>query len=118
MKTAIDLLKTSDKFFLIPIFFSLLSALMISLPLLFFYNHLPSSLPLFYSLPWGQSQLVSKDEFFILPAAILIMSFGNTFISSQLHSAQFLIKRMLTLNLILLNLAALVTALRIFSIFI
>lgn len=110
--------KQSDKLFLLPLIFSLLTAAMITFPLLIFYDKLPPTLPLFYSLSWGETQLVSKEQFFILPGTVLAITLANTLFSSQLHSAQFLLKRMLMLNLVLVDLIALITAIKILSIFI
>ena len=52
-------------------FYSLVFSLsMIVLSLLIYslnYIHLPSQIPLFYSLAWGEDQLVSLSQFIILP---------------------------------------------------
>lgn len=107
-----------DKFLLLPLLFSLLTSVMIVLPLLIFYDKLPPTLPLFYSLSWGESQLVNKEQFFILPGTVLLVTLVNGLFSSQLHTSQFLLKRMLMLNLVLVDLVALIAAIKILSIFI
>lgn len=118
MRQIISYWQHCDRLLTLPLLFSLLSALMILFPLLVFYNNLPSSLPLFYSLPWGQDQLVTKDQFSILPATVILITVTNSLLAFQLHQSQILLKRMLMVNLVLVDMTALVTALKILSIFI
>src|SRR5260221_6378673 len=74
---------------------SSLSALIIILFLVFNIYSLPPQLPLYYSLPWGDKQLVSLPEFVVLPASIILINLINLAFSSQLHSSQLVIKRTL-----------------------
>lgn len=108
----------SDKLFLLPILFSLLSAILISLGFLIFSNKLPVKLPLFYSLPWGQTQLINKQQILILPGVLILITLINVFISSQLHTIQLVLKRILILSLVLINLIIFITAVKILFIFI
>lgn len=111
-------LKNSDKFFLIPIAVSLFSAVFISEFFMYFYANLPAKLPLFYSLPKGQAQLVAKQQFFILPFVLILITLINIFIAYHLHEVQKILKKILLLNLILINLLILITAIKIITIFV
>ncbi|KKS13542.1 hypothetical protein A2617_01545 [Candidatus Daviesbacteria bacterium RIFOXYD1_FULL_41_10] len=108
----------SDKFFKIPILFSVLSAIFILTLLLFFWGSLPDRVPLFYSLFWGEGQLAAKEQLFLLPAVILVTSTVNILIASQLHHLQYVLKRVLTIGLSLIDVIILVTAVNILLIFI
>lgn len=44
------------------------------------YSDLPEKLPLYYSLPWGVSQLASKVELFLLPAIMVLINLVNSFV--------------------------------------
>lgn len=107
-----------DKFFLFPLLFSTLSSLFIIIFVLIFYQKLPPKLPLFYSLPWGQPQLASKEQFFLLPALLISITLINAFIASSLHPLQFVLKRILMLSLVFISLIIIVAALKILLIFI
>lgn len=60
------------------------------------WSKLPPQLPLFYSRPWGEEQLVAKNLFFILPAACF------TFIIINLRLASFFFKKEVLLSQILI----------------
>ena len=92
----IDILPTAFAFFLT--IFILLS-----------FNILPQKLPLFYSLQWGESQLVDKHQLLIIPAIIIGIALLNLMIAWQLHQDQFFLKRSL-LALSLLSCAILTIA--------
>ncbi|MFH0937642.1 MAG: hypothetical protein V1808_05130 [Candidatus Daviesbacteria bacterium] len=107
----------TDKYTSVPILTSILSSLPVIILFFAIYNKLPNKLPLFYSLPWGESQLVAKQQFLLLPTVLLLITLVNTFISSQIHPVQLVLKRMLMLTLLLINLIILITALKILFIF-
>lgn len=86
--------------------------------LLFFYNVLPAKLPLFYSLPWGQTQLVTKQQFLLLPLVLLLINLLNFTTASQLHHSQIVLKKLLVFGLILIDLIITMTATKILFIFI
>ena len=50
-----------------------------SLLIIFYLDSLPPQLPLFYSLPWGQSQLASPQYLYLLPLTSLIVLFVDVF---------------------------------------
>ena len=109
--------KVNDKYILVPILLSLSTSLAIIGLILFNYQRLPSRLPLLYSLPWGESQLVSKQQFILLPLMIVVLTLTNASIFWQLHNSQVVLKRTLGLNLVLVNALILITSLKILSIF-
>lgn len=104
--------------FIISVIFTAATILVLLGLHVFLYNSLPSKLPLFYSLPWGESQLVLKQQFFILPAILGFVALLNLFIASQLHEAQWLLKRILIFSVVVLALIILITALKIIFIYI
>lgn len=109
--------KTSDNFLLVPFLISLFIAFLIVSLIFIFYNQLPLKLPLFYSLPWGENQLISKQQFFLLPIVLLLIILVNTFIVSQLHHLQKVLKRLLMFGLIFIDLVILTTFFKILFIF-
>jgi len=50
-----------------------------SLAITFYLDSLPPQLPLFYSLPWGQRQLVSPQYLYLLPLSSLVTFFVDVF---------------------------------------
>ncbi len=90
-------------------------AITISLPLLS--NQLPTRLPLFYSLPWGETELVSLGQLLILPAIIVLIDLVNLIINWQLTSDQKLFKQILTLVSIVTSLILTISYLKIITIF-
>lgn len=102
---------------MVPTLFSIFSALLIGGLVLILYNHLPTKLPLFYSLPWGQKQLISKQGFLFLPATLVMLAVVNTLITFQLHTAQQVLKKVLLFSIVFVNLIVLITALKILLIF-
>lgn len=109
---------TSDKFISIPLILSVLSAFLITTTFAAAYNFLPNRLPLFYSLPWGEKELIYKHQFFVLPAVLLLITFINSAFTWQLHPSQIILKRVMFLILVFVNLFILVTAFKILYIFI
>lgn len=96
----------------------LANAILVSSFLAIFYNQLPSKLPLFYSLPWGEAQLVAKQQFLILPAVLILMGLINGFLAYQLHPAHLVLKKIIMGSLLLISSIILITAIRILIIFI
>lgn len=108
----------SDKFFLLPILFSVLSVFLITTFFGAVYQRLPATLPLFYSLAWGEKQLVVKQQFLLLPIIIILISLLNTLLTFYLHPGQIVLRRLLMVSLIVINLVILLTAFKILLIFI
>lgn len=45
------------------------------------FNLLPPQVPLFYSLPWGESQLTNNSSLFMLPAISIVVLFIDSLFS-------------------------------------
>jgi hypothetical protein len=117
-KTFINFYKSQEPVTFWAVLLSSISALAIILFLVLNIYSLPPQLPLYYSLPWGEKQLVSISEFVVLPGSIVLISLVNLFISAQLHSSQLVIKRTLSVASLSIALILLVTALKIIYTFI
>lgn len=74
---------------------------------------LPPKLPLFYSLPWGEMQLATHQQFLILPAIISILTLINLLIFWQLHESQYFFKKILLVSSITVSLILTVTFVKI-----
>lgn len=83
-------------------FYSFTSSLiMIILTLTFYalnYTNLPSQIPLFYSLSWGEDQLVSLQQFIILPSVMALIILVNLIITWHLHPSQQVLKRIIAIS--------------------
>ena len=97
--------------------FSLLGVAIILGLLVVTYNNLPSQLPLFYSLPWGEGQLVPISRIVILPSLTIILTLSNLLISWHLHESQQILKRMISLFSASLSLILTLSAIRIILLF-
>lgn len=93
-------------------------ALILSIFMLLFLRNLPQKLPLFYSLPWGDRQLIRSEQLFIIPALIIIVALGNLVICWQLHYHQTFFKKILIVSSLVTSGILTLTFIRIVSIFI
>ncbi len=93
-------------------------AIIVALAILILKDHLPPNLPLFYSLPWGESELAKTYQLLILPATFLCISLINLIIFLQLDQKMLVFKRILSLTSILISLILTMSFLQILSIFI
>lgn len=78
---------------------------------------LPEKVPLFYSLSWGEDQLATHQQLFIIPAAIVLINLLNLILSWQLHQKQQFFKNMLLISTITLSFLLLISFLKIILIF-
>lgn len=97
--------------------YSFVINLVLSLLILFLPKFLPDRLPLFYSLPWGEAQLVEKGQFLLIPAVNLSVTLINLLIIRQLHPEQILLKQILQITTILCSLILMITLIKIIWIF-
>lgn len=109
---------SQDQILLFSIIISSVSALTILGLLIFNLTRLPSQLPMFYSLPWGEQQLVSPAQFTILPAMVVLINLVNLVASWHLHPSQLVLRRILAAQAALVAILLLVTSLKIMAIFI
>lgn len=93
----------------LPIIISLILIIVI----LFGIRSLPAKLPLYYSLPWGDDQLATHQEFLLIPISIVIITLFNSVISWQLHPSQSFLKRILLFSPLIVSLLLTVTFLKI-----
>lgn len=118
IKTLLRNILKKDKFLSIPLGLTIFCIFVITILFLFLLKTLPQNIPLYYSLPWGTSQLADRGELLILPGILVAIGFLNLIIYSQLHTTQLILKRMLLLNLSLIDLIILFAALKIIFVFI
>jgi hypothetical protein len=78
--------------------------------LLINFNNLPSQVPLFYSLPWGEKRLASYKLLFILPVLSIIILVINYLISKRVYEKERLLSR-ISLMIGLINVVLSVIAL-------
>lgn len=81
----------------------------ITLIILIAFKFLPARLPLFYSLPWGDGQLATQQQFLIIPASIAVVTLLNLVISWQLHPSQLFFKKVLLLSPFVVSLLLIMT---------
>lgn len=109
---------TRDKYFLVPIIFSIVSTLLITTLLGIFFISLPANLPLFYSKSWGEEQLATKQQLLILPSIIILVTLINIVVAWQLHINQIILRRIILACIIAIDLIIVITAVKILTIFI
>ncbi|MBI2196204.1 hypothetical protein HYU45_01185 [Candidatus Daviesbacteria bacterium] len=76
----------------------LLAGLVLTTIIFSLFKFLPPKLPLFYSLPWGEEQLATPQQFLIIPASISLIALLNLIIAWQLHPQQSFFKKALSLS--------------------
>lgn len=91
---------------------------LMGLSLFLFSSFLPSKLPLFFSLAWGEEQLGIIQQFLIIPASLVLISLINLIISWHLHSSQTFLKNILLLSSLLITVILIITFIKIIFIFI
>lgn len=98
--------------------FLLLPSLIIVLIIITAFGFLPPRLPLFYSVAWGEGQLVTHQQFLIIPASISLTTLLNLIVAWQLHQSQFFFKRVLVISSMIVNLVLIIAFLKIVLIYI
>lgn len=115
-KEVVTLINT-DKYSLFSVIFTAITILVLLTFFSLFIGSLPTKLPLFYSLPWGEGQLVPKSQFFMLPGILFVIGLVNLGIAAQLHSSQIILKRMLLITSIIVDLLVIISVIKIILIF-
>jgi hypothetical protein len=77
------------------------------------FNALPPQVPLYYSLPWGESQLTQAPMLFILPTISLILLLINHLFAISLVKTSLLLSRILISVSLIFSFLSLVTLLHI-----
>lgn len=78
---------------------------------------LPFKMPLFYSLSWGEEQLATKTQFFIIPALTLCITLINLMLSWHLKNNKVLLIRILIFSSLAATGILLINLLKIFFLF-
>ena len=94
------------------------ATILISTIILLLFKLLPPNLPLFYSLQWGDKQLANHQQFFIIPALIILITLINYVTSWQLHQSQLFFKKILLVFSIIATFILTITFIKIVLIFI
>lgn len=79
---------------------------------------MPPKLPLFYSVAWGEGQLATHQQFFIVPASIILIAPLNLIISWQLHPSQSFLKKVLLISSAVVGLILTIALIKIVLMFI
>ena len=82
-----------DSYVLIFLRFGILLILIQTALLLINFKNLPSEVPLFYSLPWGEKRLVDTGFLFLLPSLSLFILLINFLISKKIYDKERLLSR-------------------------
>jgi hypothetical protein len=79
------------------------------------FGDLPSQVPLYYSLPWGESQLASASSLFLLPTFSIFLLFINHLFAITFSKKIPLLSRLLISMSLVVSLFSLITLLQIVS---
>lgn len=93
-------------------------SLLFTLTILGLLKFLPPRLPLFYSLPWGDGQLATEQQFLIIPGIISLITLLNLSFSWQLHLSQIFFKKILLFSSLIISLILTITFIKIVLIFV
>jgi hypothetical protein len=107
-----------DAFVFWPISFSVILSLAVTFIWALFYFNLPKEIPIFYSLPWGDSQFGHLNQFLIFPSLIALTILINLIISWHLHFSQVLLKRILAIASVITSTLLFLAAIRIIFTFV
>ena len=110
--------KLTKRFYIWTSVTSLIISLILILIIFFLFRYLPPRLPLFYSFSWGESQLASHYQFYIIPLSIILITFINLLISAQLHSSQLFFKKGLLLSSLVITTILTITIIKIVFVFV
>lgn len=83
------------------------------LTILWRWNRLPPQVPLWYSLPWGGSQLAQPLFLFILPIGALLIYFLNMVIAMYLTADYLIFTQILYLSSFLVSSLSFITLIKI-----
>ncbi len=61
--------------------------------LLFLWKNIPPQIPLLYTRPWGEDQLVAKKKLFLIPALLLILTPVNLCIGTAFFEREKLLSK-------------------------
>lgn len=73
-----------------------------------FFRKLPPVVPLFFSLPWGEEQLVSSSHLFILPFSLVVIFIFNYLLIKTLLRGQDLYIQIMMWGLVFISILGLI----------
>ncbi len=98
-----------DKFYIWSLIAIIILLFLQLLAIVFFWKYIPPQIPVFYSYPWGQEQLVDKKLIFFFPIQLLLFLIINYFLSAFFFLKEKLLSKFfifsLSLTAILLSVA-------------
>ncbi len=77
------------------------------------FSNLPQQVPLYYSLPWGESQLVSASTLFIIPTLSIVLFLVNHLFAIGFSQKNILLSKLLIFTSLIISLFFLITLLKI-----
>jgi len=77
------------------------------------FNSLPPKIPLFYSLPWGNSQLTNNSSLFLLPTISIVFLLINNLFSVSFYKNILLISRLSVITSLIFSFFATITLFKI-----
>jgi hypothetical protein len=83
--------------------------------LIFRFNALPDQLPLYYSLPWGESQLASTASLFLLPTFSIVFLLINHLLATFFVHNIKIFSRLLILTSFIFSLFSSITIFKIIT---
>jgi hypothetical protein len=87
------------------------------LVLLFFkFGQLPNQVPLYYSLPWGESQLAQASTLFLLPMFSIIFLLIDHLLAAFFHSSTKIFSNFLLVTSLIFSAFSFITLFRIINI--
>ncbi len=92
-------------------------SLLLTLIILFFFKFLPPKLPLFYSLPWGEKQLATREQYLLIPATLALINAINLVLFYQLHPSQSFSKKILLITPLIVSLILIISFIKTILIF-
>jgi hypothetical protein len=88
--------------------------IILQLVLIFYkFSVLPSEIPLFYSLPWGESRLVNCSYIFILPGFSIFFTMINNILAVSYYASINVLSRLLTIFSLIFSLFSLIALIQI-----
>jgi hypothetical protein len=84
--------------------------------LIFKFNSLPDQVPLYYSLPWGESQLASVPALFFLPTFSIIFLLINHLLATFFLNSIQLFSRLLIIISLIFSIFSFITLFQIITI--
>ena len=78
--------------------FSLLFLFLSAIFLGLFWSRIPPQVPLFFSRPWGEEQLASKNQILLLPSLTLAFFFFNFLSAVKVFDKEPLLSRILVIT--------------------